>query len=618
MAEDAASSVGAVRRQEGLRIVPPHEGHLALLLDLGADEEARRWGDAVPVRDPGAARAWVSVARDGWAGQHRWAPRRWVAEVATGPAGGAEEHAVWRPAGVVEYRPDGHGAAEVGYAVHPDHRGRRVATGALGLALGHAFDEDDVVLLRWRAEVDHWASRRVAWRLGFSVPVLVRGLLPGWGQDTTPRDGWIATLHRDEPREPAHPWREIPVLAEEDGDVRLRPWRADADDAAALASVDDVARQYVGTTLPGPGEEAVRAWTRARLEAALLGRGLTWCIADARSDAALGSVSLVDLQDPSARGCGEVGFWLLPAGRGRGAVTQAVRLVTRYAVAELGVHRMAARTDERNDAAHRALLRAGFRWTVTEPQSSVDGTGDERHGTARFELLGDDAAQAAPLPGPPPSVAAAGLTPTTRGRAPGLPTDAPPHVPAPVPTLRTDGLVLRPWRAGDEDRIVEAVSDPLTRQYLPELPDPYGQPEAAAFLQTCAAAAEDGERRTWAVADAADDRVLGAVSLTGAATAGPPGEIGYWAHPDARGRGVTTAAVRAVVRYAVAPVGEDGLGLPRVWVRAAASNRASRRVAAAAGLQEVGRDRQAEVLRDGTVDDLVRLDLLASEVPTRG
>ncbi len=147
MAEDAASSAGPVRQREGLRIVPPHDGHAGLLAELGADEQARRWGDAVPVRDATAARAWVGVAREAWAGRHRWAPRRWVVEVAQETAADTAVP-VWRAAGTVEYRPDGHGGAEVGYAVHPDHRGRGAATRALGLALDHAFDEDEVVLAR--------------------------------------------------------------------------------------------------------------------------------------------------------------------------------------------------------------------------------------------------------------------------------------------------------------------------------------------------------------------------------------------------------------------------------------------------------------------------------------
>lgn len=600
MAEDAASSAGPVRRSTGLRIVPPGPEHVPMLVQLGRDEQTRRWGDAVPVRDESTARSAIAVAQEGWERTHPWTPRRWVVEVTEqhGEDGDDGEGTVWLPAGTVEYRPDGHGAAEVGYAVHPDHRGRGVATRALGLALDHAFDEDGIVLARWRAEVGNWASRRVAWRLGFSVPVQVRGLLPGWGEDTAPHDGWLATLHRDEPREPAYLWREIPVLGEEDGDIRLRPWRPDVDDTAALVSVDDVARAFVGPILPGVGEEAVSAWTRSRHESALLGHGLTWCIADGRSDAALGSISLFDLQDPFARGCCEVGYWLLPAGRGRGAMTQALRLVTRYAAAELGVHRIAAQTDERNTASHRALVRAGFRWTVTEPASCVYEAGGQRYATSRFALLLDEQGQ----PEDPPPAPSAQEPLATAGEV--------------LPTLRSAGLVLRPWRSGDADRIVEAVNDPLTQQYLPELPAPYGQPEAEAFMETCATAFERGVRRTWAVADAADDRVLGAVSLSASTASEAPGELGYWAHPDARGRGVSTAAVRAVIRYAVAPVSEQGLGLPRVWLRAAGSNLASQRVAVAAGLLEVGRDRQAKTLRDGTVDDLVRFDLLAQEMPT--
>ena len=37
-------------------------------------------------------------------------------------------------------------------------------------------------------------------------------------------------------------------------------------------------------------------------------------------------------------------------------------------------------------------------------------------------------------------------------------------------------------------------------------------------------------------------------------------EIGYWAHPEARGRGVTSAAVELVVAHAFAPIADGGLG----------------------------------------------------------
>ena len=47
-----------------------------------------------------------------------------------------------------------------------------------------------------------------------------------------------------------------------------------------------------------------------------------------------------------------------------------------------------------------------------------------------------------------------------------------------------------------------------------------------------------------------DDRCLGSISLEGLGGYAPRGEIGYWAHPDARGRGVITEAVRLVTAYA--------------------------------------------------------------------
>jgi RimJ/RimL family protein N-acetyltransferase len=55
---------------------------------------------------------------------------------------------------------------------------------------------------------------------------------------------------------------------------------------------------------------------------------------------------------------------------------------------------------------------------------------------------------------------------------------------------------------------------------------------------------------TWCIANPADDRCLGSISLDGLGGYATRCEIGYWAHPDARGRGVVTEAVRLVTNYA--------------------------------------------------------------------
>ena len=91
------------------------------------------------------------------------------------------------------------------------------------------------------------------------------------------------------------------------------------------------------------------------------------------------------------------------------------------------------------------------------------------------------------------------------------------------------------------------------------------------------------------------------------------GEIGYWAHPQARGRGVISEAVRLAVRHAFVPLADGGLGRRRLRLNVADGNLPSRAGGAARGFVEVGRDRLAERLGDGSYVDLVRYDLLESE-----
>ena len=94
-----------------------------------------------------------------------------------------------------------------------------------------------------------------------------------------------------------------------------------------------------------------------------------------------------------------------------------------------------------------------------------------------------------------------------------------------------------------------------------------------------------------------------------------PAKLGYWAHPHARGQGLTARAVRLVARHGLLPdVG--GLGLNRLVIRAAADNVASQRVAVKAGFRPAGRDRCAERLRDGTLADLLRFELVTSDLVT--
>lgn len=54
-----------------------------------------------------------------------------------------------------------------------------------------------------------------------------------------------------------------------------------------------------------------------------------------------------------------------------------------------------------------------------------------------------------------------------------------------VPTLRSDWVVLRPWRRDDAPRIVEACSDRVSQHFLADLPRDYGHDDALAFVDAC-------------------------------------------------------------------------------------------------------------------------------------
>lgn len=59
-------------------------------------------------------------------------------------------------------------------------------------------------LIHWKAAVGNWASAKSGWRNGFRLEGHGRGLClrPDGGVNV----GWIATLHRDDPRTPGQPW----------------------------------------------------------------------------------------------------------------------------------------------------------------------------------------------------------------------------------------------------------------------------------------------------------------------------------------------------------------------------------------------------------------------------
>jgi RimJ/RimL family protein N-acetyltransferase len=181
-----------------------------------------------------------------------------------------------------------------------------------------------------------------------------------------------------------------------------------------------------------------------------------------------------------------------------------------------------------------------------------------------------------------------------------------------TPTIRGSGVVLRGLTEADLPRIVEARSDPVTQTWLQGSREsaPHSLASHARFLDDRWEEAATGTGAHWAMADPVTDSYLGQISLSGVHHR-REAELGYWTHPDARGRGVTTEACRLLVRHCFVPVEDGGLGLHRLTADAAAGNLASQHVLERAGFERTGLARQDTLLPDGTWADSVTYDQLA-------
>lgn len=185
-----------------------------------------------------------------------------------------------------------------------------------------------------------------------------------------------------------------------------------------------------------------------------------------------------------------------------------------------------------------------------------------------------------------------------------------------VPVLEGEQVRLRPQRDSDVPRIVEGCDDDETAYWLGLLPRPYTAEHAAAYLVDRAERIAGGTVLHWAVADPATDEVVGDLCLMDVGGVSGP-EIGYWTHPDARGRGVMVEAVRLAVRHAFVDGEDGGLGQTKLRLVAAVDNTASRRVAERVGFREVGVERRATTCRDGSHDAVV-YDLLPEDLRAAG
>jgi RimJ/RimL family protein N-acetyltransferase len=370
------------------------------------------------------------------------------------------------------------------------------------------------------------------------------------------------------------PW--APTLT--DGEITLRAHRPDDVGAVLAQGRDPVMQRW--TRVPTPYEYHHAAqWVGSRHDDWEAGRNLTFAIEHGGRFA--GSVDL----RPDGAGAAEIGYGLGPWARGQGVMGRSLRLILPWGFGELDLDVIHWRAVAGNWASRRTAWAVGFRI-----EGLVRGLLPDRGG--RYDAWIGSLRRDDPL-------------------APAHPWHTP-------PVLRDAAVQLRPHRPDDSDRIVQAATDQLTQRWLPTLPAPYTGADAVAHLEEIREHQASGHAIYWAVTDPMSSRLCGEIGVFGLTSTARSAELGYWAHPDARGQGLTTAAVRLAARHGLLGREAGGLGMIRLVIRAAEGNLASQRVALGAGFHPSGRDRCAERMRDGGLADLLRFDLIESDLGDTG
>ncbi|MCX4760752.1 GNAT family N-acetyltransferase [Streptomyces sp. NBC_01275] len=167
--------------------------------------------------------------------------------------------------------------------------------------------------------------------------------------------------------------RPQPVLPTGDGLV-LRPWRAEDAPAVHAAFQDPLIHQWHVRSADSVAEVAgwIEEWT-----AGWAGERIAqWAVADADTDRLLGRAALREIH--LGDGMAEVAYWTTAAARGRGVAARATTALARWALDEIGLHRLELLHATANQASCRVAAKAGFTLEGTKRSAllHVDGWHD--------------------------------------------------------------------------------------------------------------------------------------------------------------------------------------------------------------------------------------------------
>lgn len=139
-----------------------------------------------------------------------------------------------------------------------------------------------------------------------------------------------------------------------DGRIRLRPWAATDEPAVFEACQDPDIQRWVPIPVPYLREHARGYVQMAEAGWADANHG-SLAIVDASSDRLLGAIGLSPIEHRLS-----IGYWVVPAERGRGVAPDAVRLLGTWALRWLGFPRLELYHFVGNDWSGRVAKKVGF------------------------------------------------------------------------------------------------------------------------------------------------------------------------------------------------------------------------------------------------------------------
>ena len=177
---------------------------------------------------------------------------------------------------------------------------------------------------------------------------------------------------------------------------------------------------------------------------------------------------------------------------------------------------------------------------------------------------------------------------------------------SPLPKLRTERLLLRPFTAADAADVTRYLADVAVAQNTLTVPHPYPEGAADEFIAGLEPAWAQGKRANWAVTRLLDGALVGGIGLQ-LTRAHKRTEVGYWIAKPEWGNKYATEALRCVIAFAF-----EGLGMHRVEAHHFLENPASGRVMENVGMHREGVHREV-VWRDGRPRDLKSYAILRTD-----